>query len=142
MAAVLTAARRAPGNTNLNIETDSKFMINKVTANLRKREDTGYIGSTNWDLTRKTVAGLQRRPTQIQFTWVKGHNRHIRNKGADRLAGEAARKTNHNNIDLNINPSAKISEAKLRKMTQQLACHAIREKKAEHYKKRLQAKST
>lgn len=112
-------------DANLDIELDSKYMLNLVTRDLQKNEDAGYIDNANADLARITVERLQARRTKSRLVWVKSHSGQARNKGADRLAGEAA---NAALLPLNMSscPSLQVSGAKLMVMTQAMAYKAIR----------------
>ncbi|KAJ7165280.1 hypothetical protein C8R46DRAFT_1163679 [Mycena filopes] len=76
----------------------------------------------------KTRGGQQRR-RRTQLKWVKGHNGHERNEGADKKPEEGANKQTHDEVPLTIPPVLKVTGAKLSAMTQSLAYKVIREKK-------------
>jgi hypothetical protein len=61
--------------------------------------------------------------------WVKGHNGHARNEGADIQADIGAKKAVHDEVPLDVPPALKITGAKLSALTQSLAYKAIREQK-------------
>ncbi|KAG6894055.1 hypothetical protein C0992_007657, partial [Termitomyces sp. T32_za158] len=127
--ALKEAVEAAPNNANLKIELDSKYVIDRVTKNLKRDEDSGYIEVQNADLVKLTVARMRERRTRTEVKWVKGHAGLARNEGADKLAGEATNKTPPTDLDMTINPSLRLSGAKLSKVTQALAYKAIRQRK-------------
>ncbi|TRM69149.1 hypothetical protein BD626DRAFT_391040 [Schizophyllum amplum] len=118
-----------PLQRGLSIETDSKWTIGELTNLLKCHEDTGYIGKTNVALTKATVARLRKRRAYTKFKWVKGHAGHAGNEDADRLAGEGARRDIPDEVDMNTEPSLRITGAKLPMITQALAYKAIRLRK-------------
>ncbi|KAJ7161822.1 hypothetical protein C8R43DRAFT_866511, partial [Mycena crocata] len=121
-------------------ESDSKYAIESATRFRAKREDQGYIGTSNKELAQAQIARLRQRRGNTKFKWVKAHNGNIRNEGADKLAGEGARKPFGHHIDLSIPPELKLTGAKLSEMTQSLAYKAIRSKKMKNsFKKRRRA---
>ncbi|KAG6887242.1 hypothetical protein C0992_013194, partial [Termitomyces sp. T32_za158] len=129
--ALKEAAEAAPGNANLRIELDSRYVIDRVTKNLKKDEDSRYIGVQNADLIKLTIARLRGRTTKSEVKWVKGHVGHERNEGADKLAGEATKMPPPNNPDLTSHPTLRVTGAKLSKVTQSLAYKALRKIKME-----------
>jgi len=78
--------------SELTIYTDSQYVINSLTKNLRKNEDSGWVGVSNKELLLPTVAWLRSRTAKTCFIKVKGHSGDIGNDGADRAAGEGAEK--------------------------------------------------
>ncbi|KAJ7726858.1 hypothetical protein B0H14DRAFT_2410354 [Mycena olivaceomarginata] len=136
MVAMKEAVKSAGENAEIRIESDSKYVINAVTKDRQKREDQGYIGVANRDLERVTVAELRKRKTETRIKWVKGHNGHTRNEGADRKADEGARKDEGDEIEIAVPPTLRVTGAKLSAMTQSLAYRAIRERKLKKRKKR------
>ncbi|KAF5376091.1 hypothetical protein D9615_007753 [Tricholomella constricta] len=126
--ALKAAVETADDDTALNLELDSKYVIDQVTKNLTKNEDSGYIGSSNPELIKVTVARLRTRKTKTNVKWVKGHAGHARNEGADKLADEGTRAIAQPPNDL-IDPTLRITGAKLSKVTQSLAQKAIQAKK-------------
>jgi ribonuclease HI len=105
MVAMKEAVKGAGENADVRIESNSKYTINAVTKDRQKREDQGYIGVANRDLERATVAELRKRKTKTWIKWVKGHNGHTRNEGADRKADEGARKDEGDEIEMTIPPN-------------------------------------
>jgi ribonuclease HI len=140
MMAVLQAATITPADKELVILTDSKWTINELTKHRQKQEDQGYIGTANADLAKATVAKLCQCNCPTENKWIKGHNGHLLNEGADRLAAERARKPEENQLETNIPDALKVTGAKLKNMTQKLAYRAIRAKKTKTYKGRHQTK--
>ncbi|KAF8178320.1 hypothetical protein K438DRAFT_1467117, partial [Mycena galopus ATCC 62051] len=108
--------------------SDSKYVINAVTRDRQKREDQGYIGLANSDLEKATIATLRNRKRRTKIKWVKGHNGHERNEGADRKADEGAKKQAADQVNLEVPLNLKVTGAKLTAMTQSLAYTAIRER--------------
>ncbi|KAF5371874.1 hypothetical protein D9615_006992 [Tricholomella constricta] len=130
MLALKEAIEHAPEDGRLFLELDSKYTIQNVTSSLQRNEDEGYIKTPNADLIKLTVARIRKRKTITRVKWVKGHNGHERNEGADRKANEAANLPQNDNFDDAIEPSLRISGAKLTHITQALAYKAIRNIKA------------
>ncbi|KAL1737858.1 hypothetical protein HDZ31DRAFT_51756, partial [Schizophyllum fasciatum] len=129
MVAAKAALERAPTHRELLIESDSKWALGELTCWQAHHEATGYIESENAGVTQATVARLRERQTHTAFKWVKGHAGHDANERADRLAGEAARREETDEVDLNIPPRLRVTGARLDAMTQALAYKAIRRRK-------------
>ncbi|KAF8053961.1 hypothetical protein FPV67DRAFT_1442776 [Lyophyllum atratum] len=127
--ALKEAVEGAPEEGSLLLELDSRYTLGQVTKNLRDNEDAGYIGISNQELVKLTVARLRARESTTRMKWVKGHAGHARNEGADRMARAAINATQAQNVSLLIAPTLSISGAKLSAITQALAYKAIREKK-------------
>ncbi|KAF5352050.1 hypothetical protein D9758_009406 [Tetrapyrgos nigripes] len=132
--AELVAAMEAPEaitkNTQMSLETDSKYVISHLTTSLKKMEDIGYINVNNADIIRTMVARYRLHEAPIHIKWVKGHNGHEGNEAADALAGIAATRAQEDHLDLNIPQTLRITGAKLNALTQKLAYTAIRQRKA------------
>ncbi|GLB44704.1 putative RNA-DNA hybrid ribonuclease activity [Lyophyllum shimeji] len=124
--ALKVAVEDTPTDMELGIEMDSEYTKNQVTRHLKKNEDEGYIGVANADLIRTTVARLRQRKASTKMKWVKGHAGHTRNEGADKLAELATQLEPLNDPNMNIEPTLKVTGAKLTKVTQALAYKAIR----------------
>ncbi|EIN13957.1 hypothetical protein PUNSTDRAFT_59807 [Punctularia strigosozonata HHB-11173 SS5] len=139
MVAIKICAEKVPHERALDIETDSKYVIGETITYLKKREDSGYIAVANREIAKATVAALRMRPKNTSMKWIKGHNGHERNEGADRKAAEAVKKTTCDDVPLEIPPTLKVTGAKLSKMTQKLAYKAIRETKMKEYRVRERA---
>jgi ribonuclease HI len=119
---------------------DSKYVITHLTKSRQKFEDDGYIGTPNADLIQATVARARARPGITKLKWVKGHNGHSRNEGADQCANEGACKADPDFIDIDVPPELKLTGARLSKMKQSTAYRAIREITAQGYTKRTRTK--
>ncbi len=137
--AAMLAASTAGSRTRVIQETDSQTVLRSLTKWKQRHEDTGYIRQKNAKLTQVTIARLRMRQAHTLFRWVKGHDGHPRNEAADVLAGIGARKTTSDQLDLSIPPQYAVSGAKLQAMTQALAYHAIRARKAEKISQRPRA---
>jgi ribonuclease HI len=129
MTAVKEVVRTLDEDTDVKIESDSKYVINALTKNKKKWEDQGYIGIANKALNQATVATLRQRKHKTKIKWVKGHSGHARNEGADIKADEGAKKPVHDEVPLDIPPALRVTGAKLSVTTQSLAYKAIRERK-------------
>ncbi|KAJ6482317.1 ribonuclease H-like domain-containing protein [Mycena vitilis] len=129
LVAVKEVVRNLDDDINIKIETDSKYVINALTKNRKKWEGQGYIGVTNRALNEAAVATFRHRKRTIKVKWVKGHNGHARNEGADEKADEGAKKPAQDVIPLDVPPALKVTGAKLSAMTQSLAHKAIRSRK-------------
>ncbi len=129
ISATLLAAKVVNIHTRTAQETDSQTTMDSLTKWRKRHEDTGFILQKNADLTRKTIAALRMRKAHTLFKWVKGHNGHARNEGADRLAAVGAAKPSGDELCLNVPPAFALSGAKLQAMTQKLAYRAIRARK-------------
>ncbi|KAJ7321321.1 hypothetical protein DFH08DRAFT_1033933 [Mycena albidolilacea] len=127
------------GDVHLKIESDSKYALDAVTKNRKNRkkwEDQGYIGVSNKKVNKATVAALRQREGETKLRWVKGHNGHHRNEGADRKADEGAKKPERDDVPLEIPQDQTVTGAKLSAMSQLLAYRAIRECKRKKNKER------
>ncbi|KAH9858435.1 hypothetical protein C2E23DRAFT_864383 [Lenzites betulinus] len=70
----------------LNIISDSRYVVDGMTRHLRAWEDRGWAGVANPTLVRTVVARLRARSAPTTFKWVKGHTGVLGNEGADDLA--------------------------------------------------------
>ncbi|EIW60169.1 uncharacterized protein TRAVEDRAFT_102873, partial [Trametes versicolor FP-101664 SS1] len=113
----------------LTQETDSKTVMESLTKYRRKHEDAGYIMQRNANVQVATLVALRARKAHSLFRWVKGHDGHAGNEGADELAGVAARKCDGDAVDMQIPDELRLTGAKLSVLTQQLAYKAIRARK-------------
>ncbi|KAK0473530.1 ribonuclease H-like protein [Armillaria luteobubalina] len=57
---------------------------------LERWEDNGWIGVSNSDLWKATIAALRKRGEPVFFKWTKGHSGVEGNEGADELASKGA----------------------------------------------------
>jgi ribonuclease HI len=118
-----------PKNIALRIKTDSKLVVDGLTANLRRWEDEGFENTENGHLIKVTVARLRERTAPTTFQWVKGHFGIEGNEKADRLADEGRLKDSSPIVDLGIPRNLLVPGAKLKNITQSLAYRIIRDQK-------------
>ncbi|KAJ3982406.1 hypothetical protein F5890DRAFT_1529964 [Lentinula detonsa] len=102
------------------METDSKYVLT-ILKNSTKLEDEGFLNSSNPKIIKSTIASFRARKTQTFVKWVKGHNGHPRNEGADDMAKRATQKEKASYINLNPPKELLVTGAKLSIMTQKLA---------------------
>ncbi|KAI0746406.1 hypothetical protein C8Q80DRAFT_1219858 [Daedaleopsis nitida] len=127
--ATLVALQSAPYQVVMIEETDSETTMDALTKWRCSHEDQEYATQRNGKLVRATVAALRLRKVRTYFRWIKGHNGHPRNEGANKLAGDRARKAVADEIDRSIPESLNVSGCKLSKISQRLAYQIIWEKK-------------
>ncbi|KAJ7744552.1 hypothetical protein B0H14DRAFT_2221615, partial [Mycena olivaceomarginata] len=96
----------------------------------------GYIGVSNKQLSKAIIAALRQKKQETKLRWVKGHNGHHRNEGADRKTDEGEKKLERDEVPLEIPQALTVTGAKLSAITQSLAYRAIRECKRKKNKKR------
>ncbi|TFK79180.1 hypothetical protein K466DRAFT_610662 [Polyporus arcularius HHB13444] len=113
-------------NSRLIIETDSQTTIDSLTKWSQRHEDTGYICQKNAMLLRYAVAKIRMRSAHTILKWIKGHNGHLGNEEADRLAARGVDKPCEDSLSVHIPPQFRVSGAKLQALTQKLAYKAIR----------------
>ena len=122
------ALEKLPNYIPLIIETDSKYVIEGLTRNLRNWEDQGWIGIKNKEWFKRAAYLLRRRTATTRFQWVKGHDGDVGNEQSDRLAKLGASKHDANDILLNVPDHFDLQGAKLSKLTQAIAYQGIYEK--------------
>ncbi|KAJ8455311.1 hypothetical protein ONZ45_g18981 [Pleurotus djamor] len=114
---------------NLRVLSDSKYVINMLTKNIRSIEDTGFIGVPNRALVKATFEKLKSRSGMTEFKWIKGHQGNEMNEGADRLAGQGAQKQSPNEFIFENERKFIPEGAKISALSQKLAYNGIRERK-------------
>ncbi|THU86901.1 hypothetical protein K435DRAFT_682707, partial [Dendrothele bispora CBS 962.96] len=118
-------ANIAPPELELDIETDSKYVITVLNNSRKKNEDEGYITTAGKELVQSTVASFRQRRAMTCFGWVKGHAGHERNEEVDKLAKIGLTQHRAHYINLTVPPSLCSTGAKLNTITQSLAYQAI-----------------
>jgi ribonuclease HI len=126
IAAVILAARAVPDFVELEIQSDSLTTIEGLTQHLEMWENRGWIGVKNSKLLRVAAYQLRKRSTPTHFQWVKGHSGNTGNEEADKLAGEAAKQPEKDNMNLEIPLKFRITGTRLVSITQALAYRAIK----------------
>jgi ribonuclease HI len=92
LAAVIVALETTLHFHPLEIVSDSKYVINRLTLHLREWEDKGWIGIQNTTLFKKAAFMLKSKSAKTTFRWVKGHSGNLGNEESDKLAKEGAEK--------------------------------------------------
>ncbi len=88
--AVLECVLAAIQDETIMTISDSKYIIDGLCFHLSRWENSGWIGVSNSEVWKATVAALHCRGTPIYFEWVKGHSSDTRNGSTDSLAGKGA----------------------------------------------------
>lgn len=112
----------------LTIVTDSLYVINGLTLNMRKYERNGWIGVSNRDLFRAILAALRKRGAPTYFQWVKGHDGNFGNNQADQAAQSASRLEEPLELQPFEDPRYLLSGLQISTMTQKLLYRGIRER--------------
>ena len=90
--AVLHALRLSPPDIAIHIKTDSMYVVNGVTKNLKKWEDQGWMYAKHAELFKNITAWIRHCNNVTKITWVKGHSGIKGNDEADKLANEGSKK--------------------------------------------------
>lgn len=88
--AVTMAARAVAPFAPLHLVSDSKYVVDGLTAYLPAWERRGWIGVANAEAFCDAVATLRARSALTTLRWVKGHSDVLGNEGADKLAKAGA----------------------------------------------------
>lgn len=124
--AVMVATDAVPPFTNLHIVTDSKYVMDGLTKNLKAWEDNGWAHVSNASTLKEAVARLRARSATTTFRWVKGHSDTLGNERADELAsigaGEQGREVQLKTPEMKFLKKG----MKLSALTQRLAYRGIR----------------
>jgi ribonuclease HI len=120
LTAVIAAVSQTNPSVDLNIISDSSYVIKGLTKYLKNLEDIGWIDIKNHELFIAAAAALRLRRGKTFFEKVKGHSGIKGNEAADELAAAGARKEDVDEIDTSIPEEIHISGAKLQSMTQAL----------------------
>ncbi|ETW82840.1 ribonuclease H [Heterobasidion irregulare TC 32-1] len=139
LVAVLATLIDAPNYALVQIQTDSRFVIDGLTKHLKDWEDRGWLGMHYKELFKATAYQLQLQLATTSFVWIKGHSGDMGNKRADALARKGATKQNYNEIDLTVPPEFDLQGAKLATITQTMAYQGVLKEK---HKKHTDQKTT
>ena len=90
LTAVFLAVKRHDPAKDLRIISDSKYIIDGLTTNLKRWERRGWMDVSHSNLFRAIVAWAQRWTGNTYLQWVKGHSGIRGNEEADRLASTGA----------------------------------------------------
>ncbi|HEX9805569.1 MAG TPA: ribonuclease HI [Alteraurantiacibacter sp.] len=93
MTAVIRGLNALIESCEVDIHTDSKYVLDGMTKWLDGWQKRGWKNASkqpvrNQDLWHELIEAVSRH--QVSWTWVKGHNGHLENERADRLASAAA----------------------------------------------------
>jgi ribonuclease HI len=110
--AVVASLQAIENYVPITFKTDSMYVIQGLTQDLRNWEDMGWIGVANKDAFWAAAALLRIRTAPTAFQWVKGHSGDEGNEKADCLAEIGARKYVLDTIDLSVPPRFNIQGAK------------------------------
>lgn len=96
--AAVIALESLKENSRVTIYTDSEYLVNSMTRGWAKKwRGNNWVKSDkksalNPDLWDKLLNLCEKH--EVGFVWVRGHNNHRENERCDRLANEAAKKSN------------------------------------------------
>ena len=93
MTAVIRALEALIEPCEVTIHSDSRYVIDGMTQWIHGWQKKGWVNSSkkpvrNADLWHELIEAARRH--KITWQWVKGHNGHVENERADRLASAAA----------------------------------------------------
>lgn len=93
MMAVLRALRALTRPCEINLHSDSRYVIDGMTKWIHGWQKKGWINSSkkpvrNADLWHDLIEAAA--PHRITWIWVKGHDGHVENERVDKLASAAA----------------------------------------------------
>ena len=128
--AVLTTVRNHEPTGDLRIISDSKYVIEGLTKNLRNWEQKGWLGVANGDIFSTIIARIQWRKGKTYLRWTKGHSGTAGNEAADKLAGQGARLPQPPDNDSLVAPPGEMSPgATLVKLDQRDFYRILRDKR-------------
>ncbi|MDE2619614.1 MAG: ribonuclease HI [Sphingomonadales bacterium] len=93
LTAVIEALNALKGPCDIQLHTDSRYVIDGITGWIHSWQRNGWKNSQkkpvlNADLWQALLAAVGRH--KVTWHWVKGHNGHPENERADQLASNAA----------------------------------------------------
>lgn len=93
MTAVIRALNALTEPCEVMLHTDSRYVIDGITKWVHGWQRKGWVNASkqpvrNADLWHELIAAAQRH--RVTWEWVRGHNGHVENERADRLASDAA----------------------------------------------------
>lgn len=104
----------------VDIISDSTYVINSATTYLPRWLDEGFIGVKNMQFAQALAGELLNTDSFVSFKKVKGHSRDEGNEEADKLAAAGAAKEAPDEIDLSAGDLVRSLGANLQTMTQSL----------------------
>ena len=130
LVAVLLAVRNHPPDEDLRIISDSRYVIDGLTKNIKQWERRDWLNVENKDIFKCITAWMRWRSGKTTLQWVKGHNGTKGNEEADKLASEGAKKPMPTTeLDLNPPYNQLTSGAKLSSLEQRDFYQVLREKR-------------
>jgi ribonuclease HI len=94
MTAVIRALNALTEPCDVNVCTDSRYVIDGMTKWVQGWQKKGWINASkqpvrNADLWHDLIDAVRRH--KVSWQWVRGHDGHVENERADKLASDAAR---------------------------------------------------
>jgi ribonuclease HI len=96
MTAVIRALNALTEPCDVTVCTDSRYVIDGMTKWIQGWQKKGWINASkqpvrNADLWHDLIDAVRRH--KVSWQWVRGHDGHVENERADKLASDAARAT-------------------------------------------------
>jgi len=92
IAVIIAALDTIPPYQPVKIYTNSKYMIDGLTAHLDSWEDNRWINIKNTRFFKKATHLMRQRSMRTTMQWIKGHDGNKGNEGSDALAKQGANK--------------------------------------------------
>jgi len=89
LTAALEGLSRVPNDTDAVVVSDSQYVINGACSWLDGWKRKGWKTSTKTEVLNRDLwesVDAERSRLKIRWDWVRGHNGHVENERADRLA--------------------------------------------------------
>ena len=125
LAALVVALQLTDPITPLCCISDSRYVIDGLTKNLRDWEDKGWTGIANKKWFQAAMYQLHWKAAPTYFKWTKGHSGKHGNEQANHLANIGANKEEPDNIDISVPDNFNIQGMKLLTATQALVHAAL-----------------